>query len=162
MQLPASAARVQAALDAAGVEVVVVTMPATTRTAQEAAQAIGCSVAQIAKSIVFRGARTGTPVLVIASGVNRVDERVLAAHVGEPLEKASAEFVRTSTGYAIGGVPPVGFVQPIATWIDRDLLQHEHVWAAGGTPFTVFRIDPRRLADLAGGAVVSVREKRES
>ncbi len=156
-RLPTSSARVQAALDAAGVAVTVVTMPATTRTAQEAADAIGCTVAEIAKSLVFRGATTGKPVLVIASGVNRVNEQALAPHVGEPLGKASADFVREATGYAIGGVPPVGFAQPVETWIDEDLLRFEHVWAAGGTPFAVFRIEAARLAELTGGRVVGVK-----
>jgi prolyl-tRNA editing enzyme YbaK/EbsC (Cys-tRNA(Pro) deacylase) len=153
---PPSAARVQAALDARGVAFRVVTMPSTTRTAQEAATTIGCTVAQIAKSIVFRGGQSGKPLLVIASGVNRIDERLLAAHVGEPLEKASAEFVRASTGFAIGGVPPIGFPQPVDTWIDRDLLQYGEVWAAAGTPYSVFCLDPQQPAVLTGGAVVQV------
>jgi prolyl-tRNA editing enzyme YbaK/EbsC (Cys-tRNA(Pro) deacylase) len=131
-------------------------MPDTTRTAQEAARAIGCSVEQIAKSILFRGAQTGKPILVIASGVNRVDEKLMAARVGEPLMKATPEFVRQSTGYVIGGVPPFGFPQPIDTWIDRDLLQYAEVWAAAGTPHTVFSLDPNSLVSLTGGTVTDV------
>jgi prolyl-tRNA editing enzyme YbaK/EbsC (Cys-tRNA(Pro) deacylase) len=154
--LPPSAQRVKDALGAMGMPMRVVEMPATTRTAQEAADAIGCRVAQIAKSIVFMGAATGKPVLVIASGVNRVNESRMAERAGEELRKATAEFVRASTGYAIGGVPPVGFPAPIETWIDEDLLLFEEVWAAAGTPFAVFRLDPRLLPRMTGGVAVRV------
>lgn len=154
--LPPSAARVQQALLAHNAPFRVVEMPSSTRTAQEAAASIGCSVAQIAKSILFRGAETGKPILVIASGTNRVDEKMVAARAGEPLAKATAEFVREVTGYVIGGVPPVGFPQPIETWIDADLLQFSEVWAAAGTPFAVFSLDPGALAALTGGTVVPV------
>ena len=146
----------QAALENAGLPLRVVTMPATTRTAAEAAAAIGCTVAQIAKSILFRGATTGKPFLVVASGTNRVNERLVAELAGEPLGKADADFVRQSTGYAIGGVPPVGFPQPIATWIDRDLLRHAEVWAAAGTPFAVFSLDPSHLATITDGTVSQI------
>ena len=154
--LPASAARVQDALAAHGASFRVVQMPSSTRTAQEAAAAIGCTAAQIAKSILFKGALTGKPILVIASGANRVDEHSVAQHSGEPLGKATADFVREATGYVIGGVPPVGFPRPIETWIDADLLQHDVVWAAAGTPFTVFSLDPHGLAGLTGGTVIPV------
>ena len=154
--LPPSAARVQEALRAHNAPLRVVEMPASTRTAQEAAAAIGCSVSQIAKSILFRGAATGKPILVIASGTNRVDEKLVAARAGEPLAKATADFVRESTGYVIGGVPPIGFPQPIETWIDADLLQFTEVWAAAGTPFAVFSLDSNALAALTGGTVVQV------
>ena len=156
LQLPESARRVQEALDRSGLAFRVVQMPASTRTAKEAAAAIGCTVAQIAKSILFRGAVSGKPILVVASGVNRVNEQAVAALAGEPPEKASPDFVRESTGYVIGGVPPVGFPSPIATWIDQDLLQFEEVWAAAGTPFAVFSLDPRSLPDITGGAVARV------
>ena len=155
-ELPTSAHRVQHALDALGAPVRVVQMPDTTRTAEEAARAIGCTVGQIAKSIVFRGVKTARPILVIASGANRVDETKVAARVGEPLAKATADFVRQATGYAIGGVPPVGFSQAIETWIDRDLLEHEVVWAAAGTPHTVFSLEPNSLPALTGGTVIDV------
>jgi prolyl-tRNA editing enzyme YbaK/EbsC (Cys-tRNA(Pro) deacylase) len=155
-ELPSSAQRVQAALEHAGLPLRVVTMPETTRTAAEAAAVIGCTVAQIAKSILFRGASTRKPILVVASGTNRVNERLVAVHAGEPLEKADADFVRQSTGYAIGGVAPIGFPQPIDTWIDRDLLQYKEVWAAAGTPFTVFALDPSSLPTITGGTVVQI------
>jgi prolyl-tRNA editing enzyme YbaK/EbsC (Cys-tRNA(Pro) deacylase) len=155
-QLPESARRVQETLDRNDLAFRVVEMPGSTRTAKDAAAAIGCTVAQIAKSILFRGAVTGNPILVVASGVNRVNEQAVAALAGEPLEKASPDFVRQATGYAIGGVPPAGFPAPIATWIDQDLLQFQEVWAAAGTPFAVFSLDPRRLPEITGGAVARV------
>ncbi len=157
MAMPtAGAPRLKAVFDSIGISVEILEMPHSTRTAGEAAQAIGCTVAQIAKSILFRGACTGKPVLVVASGVNRVNERRIEVVAREPLEKANADFVRSTTGYAIGGVPPVGFPNPIETWIDRDLLLHSAVWAAAGTPFSVFRLDPQLLPKVTGGRVIEV------
>jgi prolyl-tRNA editing enzyme YbaK/EbsC (Cys-tRNA(Pro) deacylase) len=155
-KLPSSAQRVQEALDHLGLSFRVLVMPDTTRTAQEAAQAIGCGVAQIAKSILFRSSQSGLPVLVIASGVNRVNEKSIGRQRGEALEKATPEFVRTSTGYIIGGVPPLGFPNSIETWIDEDLLQYEEVWAAAGTPFAVFSLKPSALAGMTGGTVARI------
>lgn len=155
--LPASTMKVQETLNRLGMPFRVVAMPETTRTAAEAARAIGCSVGQIAKSIVFRGAATNKPVLVVASGANRVDEKALAKLSGESLEKASADFVREATSFAIGGVPPVGFPTPIETWIDEDLLKFGQVWAAAGTPFTVFSLDPSALAAMTSGTVTRIR-----
>jgi len=128
----------------------------STRTAAEAAAAIGCEVAQIAKSILFRGKKSGKPVLVIASGANRVDEKAVAEMLGEKLGKADAAFVRKETGFVIGGVPPVGHDKPIETFIDEDILNYNAIWAAAGTPFAVFRLDPRSLAALTGGRVARV------
>lgn len=155
-KLPPSSLRVQEALTRLDLPFQVVVMPDTTRTAQEAAAAIGCSVAQIAKSILFRSALSGKAVLVVASGVNRVNEKLVAALRGEALEKATADFVRTSTGYVIGGVPPLGFPEPIETWIDEDLLQYEEVWAAAGTPFAVFSFKPESLAGMTAGTVARI------
>jgi prolyl-tRNA editing enzyme YbaK/EbsC (Cys-tRNA(Pro) deacylase) len=152
-----SSAKVQQALREHGVDTTVREMPASTRTAKEAAQAIGCSVGQIAKSLVFRGVKSGRPLLVIVSGTNRVNEAVLAGVVGEPIERATPEFVRETTGYAIGGIPPLGHDQAIALWIDRDLLQYERIWAAAGTPFAVFEIAPGELQRATGAAVVDVK-----
>ena len=155
-RLSSSAQRVQAALEVLGLSLQVLEMPDTTRTAQEAATAIGCEVAQIAKSILFRGAQTGKPILVVASGINRVNEKRIAEMTGEPLEKPKADFVRSATGYVIGGVPPMGFQTPIETWIDEDLLVYKEVWAAAGTPNAVFCVDPQVLPRLTGGKVVKV------
>ncbi len=151
-----SAHRVQQALQAMGYTYSVVELPATTRTARDAARAVGCQVAQIAKSLVFKTA-SGHPVLVVASGINRVDETLLAKLVGEPVEKADADFVRRHTGYAIGGVPPVGHINPLPTYIDEDLLSLGEIWAAAGTPNAVFRLDPADLPRMTGGQVVTIK-----
>jgi prolyl-tRNA editing enzyme YbaK/EbsC (Cys-tRNA(Pro) deacylase) len=154
--LPGRALEIQQVLNERGVRSRVVIMPATTRTAQEAAAAIGCAVEQIAKSLVFRTARTSRPVLVIASGANRVNEALIAERVGEPLEKPKADFVRESTGYAIGGVPPLGFPQPIETFIDEDLLRFPEIWAAAGTPNAVFSVEPASLVTITRGTVTRI------
>ncbi len=155
--LSTSARRVQDALAAQGFTNNVVELPQTTRSAAEAAQAIGCTVAQIAKSLVFRTRDSYRAVLVIASGVNRVNEKRLAALVGEAIERPDADFVRQQTGYAIGGVPPVGHAAPLETYIDEDLRQYADLWAAAGTPFAVFRLSPDELMRMTGGKVVNIR-----
>ena len=147
--------RVREYLRSAGVDALVTEMPTTTRTAKEAAKVIGCSVAQIAKSIIFRTA-SGRPVLVIASGANRVNEHHMSELIGEQIEKATPDFVQESTGFEIGGVPPVGHCRPIETWIDRDLLQFDIIWAAAGTPFAVFSIRPDQLQSITAGKIQSV------
>lgn len=154
--LSASAQRVQSALETLGVELKVVELPQSTRTAQEAADAVGCEVGQIAKSLVFRGKVSGRAVLIITSGANRVDAAMVAGELGEPLEKADADFVRRETGYAIGGVPPVGHATRIITIIDQDLLGYKEIWAAAGTPRAVFRLNPQDLARITGGEVTRV------
>ncbi len=147
--LSGAAQRVQDALSALGLGNTVVELAQTTRTSADAAAALGCTIAQIAKSIVFKSAG-GAPVLVIASGTNRVDERKVAALLGEAIGKADAEFVRAATGFVIGGVPPLGHAVPIRTVIDRDLLQHATIWAAAGTPNAVFRLTPDELVKITG------------
>jgi prolyl-tRNA editing enzyme YbaK/EbsC (Cys-tRNA(Pro) deacylase) len=158
--LPASARRVQDALDAAGGDGWrVVCFDASTRTSEEAAAAIGCAVAQIAKSLVFRTKQSRRAVLVVASGVNRVDEKRVAALAGEKIERADPDFVRETSSFAIGGVPPFGHAQPPAlTLIDEDLLTFETIWAAAGAPNAVFRLTPQDLIVLSGGTVASVRK----
>lgn len=156
-ELNASAQKVQEALTALGLPCQVVELPASTRTAQEAAQAIGCTVAQIVKSLIFRGTRTGKPILVLASGVNRVNEKRLSEMAGEPIGKADADFVRRHTGFAIGGVPPVGHLTPIETYIDADLLQYQEIWAAAGTPRAVFRLIPQDLQKMNHGSIISIQ-----
>jgi Cys-tRNA(Pro) deacylase len=148
---------VQDALNALGVTSQVVELPESTRSAAEAAQAIGCRVEQIVKSLVFRGQSTDRPILAVVSGGNRVDEEKLAVLVAEPVAKADAEYVRQRTGYAIGGVPPVGHVESLVCVIDEDLLQHEQIWAAAGTPRAVFRLTPADLQRITDGRVVSVK-----
>jgi prolyl-tRNA editing enzyme YbaK/EbsC (Cys-tRNA(Pro) deacylase) len=155
--LPRSVLRVKQALDAARIQASIVELPQGARTSAEAAAAIGCTVEQIAKSIVFRRADTGGAVLVLLRGVDRVDTSLLATSVGSPVTRATPEFVREVTGFVIGGVPPLGHATPIETLVDEALLQYAVVWAAAGTPHAVFSADPRRLAKLA--AVRSVAER---
>ena len=154
--LSASAAKVQAALGARGFAFEVHELAESTRTAAEAAAAGGCAVGQIAKSIVFRATDSGRAVLVVTSGTNRVDEKAVGALLGEKLGKADANFVRAKTGFVIGGVPPAGHDKPIVTFIDEDLLAYPEIWAAAGTPFAVFRLDPTALPTLTGGTVATV------
>jgi prolyl-tRNA editing enzyme YbaK/EbsC (Cys-tRNA(Pro) deacylase) len=154
--LKPSAQKVQDALSAQGYKNEVVEFADSTRTAAEAAAAVGCMVGQIAKSLLFRGANGQRPILVITSGTNRVHEKRAARQIGEKLEKADAEFVRAATSFAIGGVPPLGHAQPVATYIDQDLLQYEMIWAAAGHPHAVFSLTPDELVAMTGGTVIDV------
>ncbi len=151
-----SALKVQAAL---GDRFEVLEFEATTRTAADAAAAIGCTVAQIAKSLIFRSAGSDRAVLVVASGVNRVDEAKVAQAVGETIARADADFVREATGFAIGGVPPVAHKNPPIVVIDEQLLAFAEIWAAAGTPNAVFRLAPFELIELTGGRVAAVAKQ---
>jgi prolyl-tRNA editing enzyme YbaK/EbsC (Cys-tRNA(Pro) deacylase) len=157
--LSASARKVQLALQSLGLDLQVVELPGSTRTAVEAAQAVGCQVGQIVKSLVFKAKRSQRPILVVASGQNRVDERRIEALIGEPLGKADADFVRQHTGFVIGGVPPVGHTQPLETFIDEDLLQYGEIWAAAGTPHAVFRLTPGDLVKITVGRVAAIKQE---
>jgi prolyl-tRNA editing enzyme YbaK/EbsC (Cys-tRNA(Pro) deacylase) len=148
-------ARVQAALTAAGVDARIEEFPSSTRTAQEAADTVGTSVGQIVKSLVFLAGNS--PVVALVSGINRLDRQRLAALSGAAIGKADADAVRQATGFAIGGVPPIGYPAPIPTFIDRDLLQYDVVWAAAGTPRHVFPIAPNELVRITGGRVADLR-----
>jgi prolyl-tRNA editing enzyme YbaK/EbsC (Cys-tRNA(Pro) deacylase) len=152
----ASARKVQEALDGFGMPGRVIEMTRTTRSASDAAAAVGCSVGQIVKSLVFKAA-SGRPVLVLTSGANRVDEARLAEALGEPVAKADAEFVRRTSGFAIGGVPPLGHCSPMIVLVDEDLLAHAAIWAAAGTPQAVFQLTPQELIGISGGRVVRVK-----
>ena len=156
-ELGASVKKVQQTLTTLGYSDEIVVFPDSTRTAVEAAAAVGCSLGQIVKSLVFRGAQSRKPVLALVSGANRVNEKRLALLVGEEIEKADADFVRQHTGFAVGGVPPVGHVERIDTFIDKDLLQYDEIWAAAGSPHTVFRLTPGDLQRMAGGEVVALQ-----
>ncbi|MCC6189169.1 MAG: YbaK/EbsC family protein [Anaerolineales bacterium] len=157
--LSASAQRVQRALAELGFALAVVELPQSTRTSAEAAAAVNCAVEQIVKSVIFRAAHSDRPVLVLASGANRVDEAAVAALLGEPLAKANADFVRARTGFVIGGVPPLGHSEPLPTFIDEDLLALDEVWAAAGTPNAVFRLTPAQLVSLTHGTVAKVKAR---
>lgn len=148
------ALRVQAAL---GLSFTVVEFDESTHTAQEAADSIGCSLAQIAKSILFRS-QSGKAVLVITSGVNRVDEKKIRALLGEKIERASPEFVKEATGFVVGGVPPVGHAAPCVVFLDEELRNYPTLWAAGGTPNAVFEIGFERLVQMSGATVADVKK----
>ncbi len=154
--LSASAQKVQDAITAAGFANRVIELAAPVRTAAEAAVAVGCEVGQIAKSIVFMAARTRRPILVVASGAHRVSESAIEALIGEPLARATPEFVREHTGFAIGGTPPLGHARPIETFLDRDLLALDVLWAAAGHPNSLFQVTPDELSRMTRGRVVSV------
>jgi prolyl-tRNA editing enzyme YbaK/EbsC (Cys-tRNA(Pro) deacylase) len=155
--LKPSAQKVQQALRARGLACEVVQMDETTRSAEDAARAVGCQVGQIVKSLVFEGRRSHQPILVVASGVNRVNEATLERHVAEPVKMARADYVRETTGFAIGGVPPIGHRSRLNTFIDEDLLQYAEIWAAAGTPHAVFRLTPGQLKMITNGKVVAIK-----
>src|SRR5205085_5411149 len=154
--LPASAQRVQDAGLALGLDIAVREMETSTRTAEEAATACGVSVGQIVKSLVFLGSTSGRPYLLLVSGANRVNEKGVAAHLGEKLKRPDADAVRALTGYAIGGIPPFGHDTALATYMDRPLLQYDAIWAAAGTPKAVFRTEPAALRDATKAVVIDV------
>lgn len=151
-----SALRVQVLL---GPDFQVVEFEESTRTAAEAAAAVGCDVAQIAKSLIFRAKESGRSVLVVACGSNRVDEKAVARLLGEKIERADADFVRRATGFAIGGVPPIGHAEQPVIFLDADLQSFDTIWAAAGTPNAVFRLTPARLAALTGAAYRDIAKR---
>ncbi|HYM80847.1 MAG TPA: YbaK/EbsC family protein [Candidatus Limnocylindria bacterium] len=155
-QLSESARRVQDAIANRGFPYRVFELLVPVRTAADAAREVGCTVGQIAKSLVFRAERSGRPVLVITSGANRVNEARIAEQLGEGVLRADPGFVREQTGFAIGGIPPLGHAHPLVTYVDQDLLAFGDVWAAAGHPNALFRLDPHDLPRLSGGQVVQV------
>lgn len=152
------AQRVQDALASLGLDLRVVELPGSTRTAEEAARAIGCAVGQIVKSLVFRVVATDRALLVAASGVNRVSLDRLAELAGGSVERASPDFVRARTGFAIGGVPPVAHVWRLESFLDEDLFAYPTLWAAAGTPHAVFAVTPQQLQSLTRGVVVRIKD----
>ena len=154
--LPPSAQRVQEALTAAGIDSRVIELTIAARTSAQAAHALGVEVGQIAKSLVFRGATSGRAILVIAAGDRRVSELRIAAVLGEPIERATPEFVRENSGFAIGGVAPVGHARAMQRFVDTSLRRFAQLWAAGGTPHCVFPIAPEVLIRVCGGTEIDV------
>jgi prolyl-tRNA editing enzyme YbaK/EbsC (Cys-tRNA(Pro) deacylase) len=155
--LSPSAQKVQEALRTLGFDCKVIEFQDSTRTSAEAAARVGCQIGQIVKSLIFRGQASGKPVLVLTSGDNRVDESHISRYAGESIGRADAEFVRATTGFAIGGVPPIGHVQPLETYLDEDLLQYGKIWAAAGTPNAVFEMTPAALWKMTCGKVIRVK-----
>lgn len=151
-----AAARFEERAKAAGLDIAVQRMVESTRTAEEAAQACGCGVGQIVKSLVFRGKQSGMPYLLLVSGSNRVNEKGVAKVIGEALTRPDAAYVRDITGYAIGGIPPLGHDSPLKTYFDRALTNYDVVWAAAGMPIAVFPVDPKRLAEVTNAQVIDV------
>ncbi len=157
MTLSSSAQKVQDVLVSRGFNCNVIEFAESTRTAQEAADRAGCLLGQIAKSLIFKGLSTNTPILVLTSGLNRVDEKRISEYAGESIGRADADFVRSVTGFAIGGVPPVGHAQEMETFLDEDLLGYATIWAAAGTPNAIFELTPDDLKKMTGGKVVRVK-----
>jgi prolyl-tRNA editing enzyme YbaK/EbsC (Cys-tRNA(Pro) deacylase) len=156
--LSSAAQKVQDALDQLGLGHAVLELEVPVKTAQQAADAVGCEVAQIAKSLIFKSQDSGRPVLVITSGANRVSESRLEALLHEGISRADPEFVRVNTGFSIGGIPPVGHIVPPTVLIDEDLLSFQTIWAAAGHPNGLFKLDPKDLPRMTGGTVASVKE----
>lgn len=157
-KLKSSAQRIQDILHSHHLDIKVIEFTELTRTAQEAANAIGCEVGQIAKTLIFKGKTTSKPICIIASGKNRVDERKIVHYVDEEIEKSDAEFVLKHTGFVIGGVPPIGYSLDISPLIDEDLMIYQEIWAAAGTPNSVFRLTPKDLLKITRGHVVNIRK----
>ncbi|HLF73049.1 MAG TPA: YbaK/EbsC family protein [Anaerolineales bacterium] len=155
--LSPSAQKIQDQLKSLGYDYTVIEHAESTRTAQEAAERAGCELGQIVKSLIFKGKESGKPILVLTSGANRVDEKRISEYAGEPIGRADADFVRSVTGFAIGGVPPVGHIQKVETYLDEDFLQYETIWAAAGTPNAIFELKTTDLQTMTGGQVVRVK-----
>lgn len=155
--LTPSSQKVQDILVSLGYHCTVQESTATTRTAADAAALVGCHVGQIVKSLIFKGGDSSKPILVLTSGANRVNENQINAFAAEPIQRADPEFVRTVTGFAIGGVPPLGHLQSMETYIDEDLLQYSEIWAAAGTPNSLFKLTPDELIRMTNGRIVNVK-----
>jgi len=154
--LSPSAQKIQNLLNELGYTYTVIEHVESTRTAQEAADQAGCELGQIVKSLIFRGKTSGKPILVLTSGPNRVNEKQISEYAGEPIGKADADFVRAATGYAIGGVPPLGHAEKMETYLDEDFLKYSTIWAAAGTPKAIFELKNEDLQKMTDGKVVKV------
>ena len=155
--LSPSAQRVDDALRALGYEFNIIEHAESTRTAQEAADRAGCELGQIVKSMIFKGKESGKPILVLTSGANRVDEKRISQYAGEAIGRADPDFVRAVTGFAIGGVPPLGHSQKVETYLDEDFLQYDTVWAAAGNPNAIFELPTETLRKITDAKVVRVK-----
>jgi prolyl-tRNA editing enzyme YbaK/EbsC (Cys-tRNA(Pro) deacylase) len=156
--LSPTAQKVQDILSRFGPDFVVIEFEESTRTAQEAADRVGCQLGQIVKSLIFKGQTSGKGILILVSGTNRVDESKIGQLIGEPIGRADPDFVRAVTGFAIGGIPPLGHSQPLVTFLDEDLMQYPTVWAAAGTHNAVFKLSPTDLAKMTRGKISNVKQ----
>jgi len=152
-----TAQKIQDLLNSLGYNYTVIEHAESTRTALEAAERAGCELGQIVKSLIFKGKESGKPIIVLTSGTNRVDEKRIREYAGEGIGKADADFVRAVTGFAIGGVPPVGHIQKIETYMDEDFLRYEVVWAAAGTPKAIFELKTSDLQKMTDAKIVQVK-----
>jgi prolyl-tRNA editing enzyme YbaK/EbsC (Cys-tRNA(Pro) deacylase) len=155
--LSPSAQKIQDLLTSLGYSYTVIEHAETTRTAMDAAERAGCELGQIVKSLIFKGQVSGKPILVLTSGTNRVNEMRIREYAREKIWKADADFVKTVTGYAIGGVPPIGHIQKMETYLDEDFLQYETIWAAAGTPNAIFELKSSDLQKMTDGKIVMVK-----
>ncbi len=155
--LSPSAQKIQDLLNSLGYPYTVIEHAESTRTAQEAADRAGCELGQIVKSLIFKGNDSHKPILVLTSGANRVDEKRISDYAGEAISRANADFVRAVTGFAIGGVPPIGHIQKMETYIDEDFRQYQTIWAAAGTPNAIFELKTHDLQNMTDGKVVMVK-----
>jgi Cys-tRNA(Pro) deacylase len=156
-QLSLSAQKIQNLLNSLGYDYIVIEYAESTRTAQEAADRAGCELGQIVKSLIFRGKISGKPILVLTSGSNRVDEKRISGYAGETISRADADFVRSVTGYAIGGVPPIGHTQNMETFLDEDFFSYQTIWAAAGTPNAIFELKTEDLQKMTNGKIAQVK-----
>lgn len=138
-------------------ELKIIELEVPARTARQAADELGCGLGQIANSLIFKGTETNKPILILTSGANRVDEKAVKKFIGEELARVGAKFVLEATGFPIGGIPPIAHKTEMDTYIDEDLFKYEEIWAAGGTPETLFKLTPKILEDITGGRVISVK-----
>ena len=157
MSLSPSAQKFQDLLNSLGYDYTVIEHVESTRTAVEAAERAGCELGQIVKSLIFKGKQSGKPIIVLTSGANRVDEKLISGYAGEATGRADADFVRSVTGFAIGGVPPVGHPQEMETYLDEDFLQYETIWAAAGNPNAIFELPTQALQEITDAKVVRVK-----
>jgi Cys-tRNA(Pro) deacylase len=155
--LSPSAQRIQDLLNSLGYPYIVIEHAESTRTAQEAAERAGCELGQIVKSLVFRGKTSGNPILVLTSGANRVDEKLISKYAGESIGRADADFVRAVTGFAIGGIPPIGHSTKMETYLDEDFLQFPVIWAAAGTPNAIFELKTEDLQKMTNAKTAKVK-----
>lgn len=155
--LSPSAQKIQDLLNSLGYSYQVIEHTESTRTAQEAADRAGCELGQIVKSLIFMGKESKKPILVLTSGANRVDEKLISEYANESIGRADANFVREVTGFAIGGVPPIGHINKMETYLDEDFLQYQTIWAAAGTPNAIFELKTNDLEKMTNGKVVKVK-----